>query len=495
MRRGGWSVLAACAAVVAAAVPLGAAPAGAAPAVIGCGQAAERVQITADADLDPTCTYTGGFDITASNVTLDCRGAHIVGGDADGIGIHLHAPTDAAMHDVTVTGCDVSGFTNNLRVTRDGFGALAAGHEYEGGTSAITVAHNRFHDSKGVGVYVNAYVSGVTIADDAFHDAGSTAIYLETGSRQNTIERNEVVHNGYGENGTAGQTFEFGGSTVWYWGTGREGLAVDGSYDNVIRRNHFERNSNGGIFLYENCGENQDDPSWIERRYPAERNRIEGNSFASERTGVWVASRQGENVFPMDCSDPAYVTGPVLRISLDHAPSNTILANSFTGVTYGVRVEDDDTTVEGNSFSASSPDHHAVIVGTPYRTTDLHQPITGTVLRSNTSAIAGNDSPYRWVHGTTATTVEGNQALGQPVGICQGEPPPRSLFVMVIAVAAAEPDGSEPPTPDLTFPTLGALASCQGPAATSTTTSTTAPPTSTAAAPAAPVTGSADYAG
>src|SRR5689334_10474464 len=79
-------------------------PAGAAPSEIGCDQAAARVQITADAVLDPSCTYTAGFDITASDVTLDCRGAHIDAAVDEGIGILISTPNDVELSGVTVTG-------------------------------------------------------------------------------------------------------------------------------------------------------------------------------------------------------------------------------------------------------------------------------------------------------------------------------------------------------------------------------------------------------
>jgi len=72
------------------------------------------------------------------------------------------------------------------------------------------------------------------------------------------------------------------------------------------------------------------------------------------------------------------------------------------------------------SFTGTAPDRHAVIVGTPWRTDVLQQPVSGTVLRDNSSSIAGNVSPYRWVHGEVGSTVEGNSALGSPVGWCQG---------------------------------------------------------------------------
>ena len=45
--------------------------------LIGCDRAAERIAVTADAHLDPSCTYTAGLDISTSGVTLDCQGAVI----------------------------------------------------------------------------------------------------------------------------------------------------------------------------------------------------------------------------------------------------------------------------------------------------------------------------------------------------------------------------------------------------------------------------------
>jgi parallel beta-helix repeat protein len=467
--------------------------AGADPAVIGCDKAAVRVQVTADSVLDPSCTYTAGFDITASNVHLDCQGALVKGTVGQGVGILVTTPNDVDLSGVTVSGCRVEGFLNNLRVRREDARFLPAGSEHLHGTSDITIRGNQFSGSRGVGVYVDAYVSDVAITDNEIHHTGSSGIYLETGSRENLIEDNTLSHNGATENGADGQTFDIGGKTVWYWGTGREAQSIDGSTDNVVRRNTFAHNSFGAIFLYENCGEFQSKPNWFERRTPAARNLIEDNDISDELNGVWVGSRMGENTYPMDCSDPAYVEEPAKRISLDHAPDNTIRDNRFTDVTYGVRVEDDGTTVEGNTFTASSPDHHAVIIGTPYRTEVLDQPVVRTALVGNESAISGNDDPYRWVHGEDDTVVQANTSAGQPVGLCEGEPPPRQVFVMVVAVAPANPDGSKPPTPDLTVDTLGALASCQAVEPATTTTATPSAPETPA--PAEPVRGAPTYTG
>jgi len=207
----------------------------------------------------------------------------------------------------------------------------------------------------------------------------------------------------------------------------------------------------------------------------------------------------GENTLPMACTDPAYVDEPTRRIVRDFARGTVVRANVFRDVTYGVRVEDDRTVVEANTFDASSPDRHAVVIGTPDRTTVLGEPVDGTVLRANQADIAGNDSPYRWVHGQSHTKVEGNTALGEPTGMCKGVPLPRQPFIFAIAVAPALPDGSEPPTPDLTVATVGALPSCRtattqppgrGPAG-----SGSAPPATATATAAQPIDTAARYAG
>jgi parallel beta-helix repeat protein len=430
--------------------------------LVGCDRAGERVQVTADTHLDPACTYTEGLDVTASGVTLDCQGATIRSAPgAGGRGIAVVTPVDVPLSDVTVRNCHVEGFLNSLRVTRDGFRTLPAGAEYANGTSGIVIERSSFRDSRGVGVFVDGYVEGVTLRDNLVEGTGSSGVYLETGSRRSVVTGNTIRHNGYRENGPGGQPFTLGGTAFWFWGIGREGISVDGSYENTIADNVLLENSAGGIFLYKNCGEYPDRPAYFERRYPAEDNLIEGNLLLGGTNGVWVGSRMGENTLPMECTDPAYVDEPGRRVVLDRADDNVVRANRFVDVTYGVRVEDDGTRVEANTFEGAGPDRHAVIVGTPLRTTVLGRPVTGTQLVDNVSTIAGNASPYRWVTGHEATVDTGNTANGVPAPLCAGVEPPRSPFVFVIAVALAGPGGGPPAeTPDLTFPTLGALPPC-----------------------------------
>ncbi|HMG40045.1 MAG TPA: right-handed parallel beta-helix repeat-containing protein [Acidimicrobiales bacterium] len=438
-------------------------PPGEGSVLVGCDRAGERVQVTVTSHLDPACDYTRGLDVTASDVTLDCQGAAIrTTGTPGGSGILVSTPIDTPLHDVTIRNCHVEGgFTNSLRVTRVGFRTLPEGVEYENGTSDIVIERSTFRGSRGVGVFVDGYVEGVTIRDSQVHGAGSSGIYLETGSRRSRVEGNVIVDNGYRENGPGGQPFTFAGVDLWFWGIGREGISVDGSYENTIVGNAFHGNSAGGIFLYKNCGEYPERPQYFERRYPSEHNLIEGNEFFGGTNGVWIGSRMGENTLPMSCTDEAYVDEPLRRMVLDRADDNTVRANRFHDVVYGIRVEDDGNTVEANVFTGAGPDRHAVVVGTPLRTTVLERPVTGTQLVDNVADIAGNPDPYRWVTGHASTVDSGNLADGAPAPLCEGVEPPRSPFVFVIAVAPAGPGGGPPAeTPDLTLPVLGPLPPC-----------------------------------
>jgi parallel beta-helix repeat protein len=431
--------------------------------LVGCDQAGAAVVLTASSHLDPSCTYAG-VEIATSGVTLDCQGAKIVSAPgASGRGILVRAPEGVALSDVIVRNCHVEGFLNSLRVTRDGFRTYAPGEEYLTPTSNIVIEKSTFKGSRGSGIFVDGYVEDVTLRSNTIDGAGSVGIYLETGSRRNRVQGNSIINNGYRENGSAGQLTTLAGTQFWWWGVGREGLAVDGSYENEIVGNAFFNNSNGGLFLYKNCGEYPSRPAYFERRFGARANLIEANTFVGGRNGVWVGSRMGENTYPMECTDPAYVESGITRVVLDYAADSMVRNNRFVDVTYGIRVEDDGTTVEANAFESTNPGKHAVIVGTPHRTTVLGHPVTGTVIRNNTSTLAGNTYPYRWIHGQADTTVEANTALGAEVGICEGQETPRQSLIFVIAVALAGPGGTPPATtPDLTVPVLGELPPCPG---------------------------------
>lgn len=437
-------------------------PAGDPPAgseLVGCDRAADTLVITNSSHLDPSCDYTGGVRITASDVTFDCRGA-LIRGATSGTGITIVSSADVDMADVTVQNCRTSGFLNGIRATRTGFRDLAAGVEYDHHLSDVMIKDSTVVGSRGVGIFVDGYVTRVTLTGLIVSGAGSTGIYLETGSRENTVAGNAFINNGYIENGPAGSLYDFAGTTLAFWGTGREGLAIDGSSDNVVRDNYFHGNSAGGIFLYTNCGEYPDRTRYFERRYPSDRNLITNNVFDGGWTAVWVGSRMGENVFPMECSNPPYFEGPVTQYILDRADDNVIRANQFDGPDYGVRVEDDGTQVLDNLFLGPDGRHHAIVVGTPHRTQYLGEPVRNARIEGNRSEIIANPNPFRWVHGVDGLTDVGNTAFGVPTSVCEGMTLPRGPFVMALEVGLPNPDGSIPPRPDLTFPVLDALPPC-----------------------------------
>ena len=437
-------------------------PAHAPPTLIPCSSASLRITLTANSVLDHSCTYSAGFEITASGVTLDCRGATIDGTGVGGVGIEVSAPAGADLSGVTIRNCDVRGFLNSIRVTRVGFRSLVAGHEYDHGISGVVIEDTTVGGSHGVGIYVDAYVTRTTIRHVTVAGAGSSGIYLEAGSTDNVVEHNTIRDNGFVENGPGGQPTTFGGQRFRFWGVGREGISIDGSRRNRVVDNTFSGNSAGGVFLYTNCGEDVHSSSgtWFPRRYGAEGNLIADNRFVGGVNGVWVAARMGENLLPMDCSDPSYFTAGLTRISLDRAAGNTVAHNTFYDVVYGVRVEDDATVVTANRFVGADAGSYAVVVGTPYRTTVLHQPVRGTVVTANRATITGNSSPFRWVDGEAATTFSENTSAGVPVGWCQSIDLPRGPFVFVIALAY-EPAGSPvTPTPPLKVPEVGPQAPC-----------------------------------
>jgi hypothetical protein len=405
--------------VGAAVAPSAAATPSAGVPVVSCDQAGSTIVLTASADLDPTCTYSGGIQIIRSHVTLDCQGAHVDQGDGrSGVGILITTDVDTALTDITVRNCVVHGFLDGMRITRVGFRTLAEGHEYEHDYSRVRLVDDQVSGTGGVGIYVDGYVTGVGIKHVTITDAGSTGIYLETGSKGTRVLDSTIEHNGYANTDPVGTPYVVAGVTFLYVSTGREGIAVDGSQDNVIRDNVIGDNSYGGVLLYQNCGENytSDRADWLPRRTAASGNHIEDNTITDEPNGVWIASRMAENLALWDCSTPSYdTTGGAYHV-LDHAPANAVTHNTFVGDTYGVRVEDDANVVRRNRFvDASGPTTvpapvAAVLVGTEFRTSALDHPVTGTVVADNASSLAGVASPYAVIWGDAATAFTGNRS-------------------------------------------------------------------------------------
>jgi parallel beta-helix repeat protein len=403
--------------------------------LVGCDQADERITTTSSIHLDPSCTYTRGFRIIGSGVTLDCRGASVTRDLVLGSrqGILIETPADVPLTDVTVRNCHVSLFDNNLRVNREGFRDLVPGFEYENGTANILIENNTFSDSANTGVFINAFVEGVTFSRNSITGSGGPGLYLEAGSRGSVVAQNVVADNGWEDVIPGPASIEIGGITIFYLSTGREGIAVDGSRNNLIRDNLVADNAAGGIFLYKNCGENASNNGHWERPYGASDNVVRNNEVTNGPNGIWVGSRAAENQVFMDCSDTPIVNTPTQKVYLDPAPDNTVEFNRIAGMTNALRVEADGTVVRGNVLSAAE---RGVLVGSKYLTEVLAMPITDTTIVANSALDV--TMPFTWVWGTGTTTFGANATGNGSVGLfVPGTQPTINPFLFVIEILGA----------------------------------------------------------
>jgi parallel beta-helix repeat protein len=145
-------------------------------------------------------------------------------------------------------------------------------------------------------------------------------------------------------------------------GSRREVLSIDGSADNMILNNRFQRCLWGGIYVYRNSGENGVIRHQEPRRNLISRNRFNLSGMMPIRVGVdevatelevpWgiiLGSRQGRRERHNDL-DAGYPWGSSAS-DLDYARDNTVTNNSFKGdwLFRWVLDTDEGNTVSGNS--------------------------------------------------------------------------------------------------------------------------------------------------
>ncbi|AYC99571.1 right-handed parallel beta-helix repeat-containing protein [Neorhizobium sp. NCHU2750] len=256
----------------------------------------------------------------SSGSSLDCNGGRLEGtaskGDKDSVVVRSRnaGGTWSRPVGVTVRNCQIANGVRIYGLGRNGEAqpvkqsSLNADHTAFAQTSApsgITFDNIRFAGSGGVPFYVSPGVTNVTLSNSRFTGTSSSvAVYLDAESAGANITDN---------------TFDL--ST-----NGREQIAIDGSAHNTITGNTFERASNGGIFVYRNCGEG----GTIRHQAP-QFNRIEGNTFVmngSQDPAVWLNSRNGNRSYCF--TDPSHPFGSALT-SLDMAQNNTVDDNRAVG--------------------------------------------------------------------------------------------------------------------------------------------------------------------
>ncbi|WP_141239769.1 right-handed parallel beta-helix repeat-containing protein [Candidatus Dactylopiibacterium carminicum] len=225
----------------------------------------------------------------------------------------------------------------------------------------ILLENLRVEQNAVMGIVIDDYVQRVTMARVSVIDNPGWGLYWDHDSRGHLLIHSEVCRNGHGS------------------AFGKPGLSIDASSDNRVIDTAFEDNGRSAIELYRNCWEfAATNPRSVPREEGANRNQILGNRFIDEKVGVWIASRQSQDVSRMQCGRPAYHEG---RYVEDEARDNVVARNRFERLRgRGIVVEDDANSVIGNRFEHGEG---AISVGTPIRARVLHRPVVGTLLRDN----------------------------------------------------------------------------------------------------------------
>ena len=295
------------------------------------GSCTTESEINSSRVLQPNCIYKQSLTITKSNVTLDCRGATLQGTVKDKIGLFIDSRGEGTRN-ILVKNCRFLDFaTTGVLIGWRGQNKEDDSDReimFSKAPSNITLENVEIRRSGRVGLYVDAYVRKVTLSNSIVEESGGVGVYLEHSSQQTTLKNNRIARNGNGK-------------------TPREGVAIDSSAMNEIRNNVISNNSRGGIFLYKNCGEGRSKGTQ-NRWQHSNQNVIAQNKFFSEDVGVWIASRQSQNLKAWDCSDQSMDDRN--EYYRDFADENVVELNSFCRTAVAVKVEGDSNKIVNNSY-------------------------------------------------------------------------------------------------------------------------------------------------
>ena len=319
----------------------------------------QTITITGHTQLKSGCNLTAQgvqFVLDSSNTSLDCQGARLSPQEKDSsakgssekdsskTAITIRPKEDVAIANISVANCHVQGYGHalNIRQYSNPNQRYAKGFIDPDANRALAphdihITNVSAQNSINSGIFVGDHVHHVTFDHLRVQGAGTVGLYLEFGSQHNVIQNSVFVDNGF-------RTFK----------PNREAIAVDSSAFNSIKNNQFIHNGAGSILLYRNCFEHANDPSrsnHFKRTESAANNLIEGNKFADEPVGVWVAARQSRNLKGFECGAYLLAETPFASYYLDSAKDNRIIGNTFVNVDEGIIVEDDGTDIRGNDFT------------------------------------------------------------------------------------------------------------------------------------------------
>ncbi len=308
----------------------------------------EHTCIVMDADVS-FCVDTNSLPITAifdrSDRSLDCAGGTIdhgwgrtslPGGPATTQARRKPAVRfmdDRSLSGITVQNCTLRG-TNHMGIQATRFfggelgpdGELDENEPLPVGHSNLRFENLTIHDVV-TGIYLGNFSETVAIKDVHIDNSQRIAIYSDSGSHDVHITNSIISNN-----------------------LTREAIAIDSTYDSEISDTLFVNNREGGINLYQNCGELKGIVCPVIRSTAPNNNRITGNRFINTGiSGLQIASRQGRNHSLGWC---ATLDGWPGKFT-DTSEGNTVSGNTFVcSEGTSLVVHDGPNVVSGNTIIA-----------------------------------------------------------------------------------------------------------------------------------------------
>ena len=263
-------------------------------ACIDSSDIAEHTCVVMDKDLSfcdgsQSINFSAFFD--ESNKTLDCKGGVIDHGWGENSSNTI-IPTsrgkqtpfvrfvdDRSLENINVQNCTMRGtFHAAIQMTRF-FGGQLGGDGVISPGEALPIGHKNilFQDLRieggEVGIYLGNFSEDIDINRVEIDGTDRIAIYSEAGSHKVRITNSTISNN-----------------------LTREAIAIDSTYDSEISNTRFINNREGGINVYQNCGELKGSVCPVVRSTPPNNNRIVDNTFINNGiTGIQIASRQGRS--------------------------------------------------------------------------------------------------------------------------------------------------------------------------------------------------------
>jgi parallel beta-helix repeat protein len=244
------------------------------------------------------------------STTIDCEGGAYNKGKVTELQI--------LADDVTIKRCKINGSIRTIGLGHNGEApgvkesSTTLGHTARAQAAAPknTVLYKVTITGHGrIPLYLGPGTTRLTMIDSTIKGrSDSVALYLDAESGSNIFRHN---------------TFTLTSSRS------REVIAVDGSADNQLLSNTISA-SNGGIYLYRNCGE-----GGTVRHQPPQNNFIAGNTIDNTGGyGIWLGSRNGGRFY---CNDDKGFPFGSSQDDGDFADNNTIRGNIFTNSARTIR--------------------------------------------------------------------------------------------------------------------------------------------------------------